>query len=98
MSIVRALWDQKVSSLYRKVKCPVLFIPTRMGGRDASTAGDNYKKEDQIAFALATIGGSCVIWMEDSVHDVPVQRPLDIATVIKNKWAEGFFDRINTSL
>ena len=98
MSIVRALWDQKISSLYSKVKCPVLFIPTRMGGRDASTAGDNCKKEDQIAFALATIGGSCVIWMEDSVHDVPVQRPLDIATVIKNKWAEGFFDRINTSL
>ena len=34
---------------------------------------------------------SKTVWLEDSIHDVPIQRPELVADVIKSHLADGFF-------
>ena len=90
--IVRALWEQRVSSLYAKIGCPVLIMPARWDDETFSSAGDTATKEAQVGQALKEIPKARVVWMEDSIHDVPIQRPLEVAEVISAVEKEGFFD------
>ena len=92
LKIVRALWDQRVSSLYPKIHLPVLWMPARRDGDDHSSAGWRREKEESIAGALKALARSRVHWMEDSVHDVPVQRPEQVAATILQHVREGFFE------
>jgi hypothetical protein len=48
-------------------------------------------KEAQMGQALATLPNARVIWMEDSIHDVPVQRPYEVSRVVLDAELEGFF-------
>ena len=34
---------------------------------------------------------SKTVWLEDSIHDVPIQRPELVADVIKSHLSDGFF-------
>ena len=34
---------------------------------------------------------SKTVWLEDSIHDVPIQRPELVADLIKSHIADGFF-------
>jgi pimeloyl-ACP methyl ester carboxylesterase len=92
MSIVRAIWDQEVSKLFDQITCPVLMIPARRLN-EASSSGTPDKKQIQADLAEQLIPTSRVIWMEDSIHDVPVQRPKEIAEAIINCLQDGFFHR-----
>ncbi len=92
LKIVRALWDQRVSSLYPRIELPVLWMPARRDGDDHSSAGWRREKEESIDVALKSLARSRVHWMEDSVHDVPVQRPEQVAGVILQYLREGFFE------
>ena len=89
--IVRALWEQRVSGLYPKIGCPVLIMPARSDEETSSSAGDLAMKETQVEQALAKLPKARVIWMEDSIHDVPIQRPSEVAQVIRTVEKEGFF-------
>ena len=89
--IVRALWEQRVSGLYPKISCPVLILPARRDEEDSSSAEDKSTKEAQVNQALAMLPNARLIWMEDSIHDVPVQRPSEVAQVIRQVEQEGFF-------
>ena len=92
LRIVRALWDQRVSELYVSVRAPVLWMPTRQEGNDYSSAGWRHEKEISIEKAMSLLPSSRVHWMEDSIHDVPVQKPEEVAEVILRHVREGFFD------
>lgn len=93
MRIVRALWDQRVSSLYPGVACPVLLMPARQRGAGArDSAGSGEEKEAAVERALGLLPRGRVVWMEDSIHDVPVQRPAEVAKVIVEAARGGFFD------
>ena len=89
--IVRALWEQRVSDIYPKISCPVLIMPARRDEETSSSAGDKATKEAQVRQALATLPKARLIWMEDSIHDVPVQRPYEVAQTIHEVEREGFF-------
>lgn len=90
MSIVRAIWDQEVSKMFDHISCPVLIIPARRSN-EASSSGTPDKKQAQVDLAKELIPTSRVQWMEDSIHDVPVQRPEEIAQVIIDNLRDGFF-------
>ena len=90
MSIVRAIWDQEVSKMFDKISCPVLMIPARRSN-EASSSGTPDKKQTQIDLAKELISIFRVQWMEDSIQDVPVQRPKEIAQVIVNNLHDGIF-------
>ena len=91
MLIVRALWEQRVSGLYPKISCPVLIMPARRDEETTSSAGDKATKEAQVEQALAKLPKARAIWMEDSIHDVPVHRPYEVAQTIHKVEEEGFF-------
>ena len=92
LRIVEALWDHHPPALYSKVACPVLIMPARQKDNpDAAARG--LLRAETVAAAGAAIPSSKTVWMEDSIHDVPVQRPELVAGVIKDHIDEGFFLR-----
>lgn len=88
--IIEALWDHSPPELYKQVSCPVLIMPARQKDND-SVADRRNRREDSIAKASKLIPNSKTVWMEDSVHDVPIQRPELVAGVIAEHIENGFF-------
>jgi pimeloyl-ACP methyl ester carboxylesterase len=77
MQVVRALWEQRPTELLARLECPVLLLPARQStdSSDMSSA-----KAAAIARALDVQPRARVRWFENSVHDVPLQRPEELAS------------------
>jgi pimeloyl-ACP methyl ester carboxylesterase len=71
MQVVDALYDQRPAALYPLVDCPVLLCP----------AGDEHAgaKRDAVDRALELLPSANVTWFEDTMHDIPLQRPAELA-------------------
>ena len=89
MAVIEAFWDQKPSELYHRVRCPVLLMPTRGHGFGPKVWKEH--AERSVAAAGDALPASKTVWLEDSVHDVPLQRPDLVAKVIKQHYSSGFF-------
>ncbi len=90
LRIIEALWDHHPPALYPKVTCPVLIMPARQESDPAAMErGDRRAKSLAVAQSLLPI--SKIKWMEDSVHDVPIQRPELVAATIQEQIGGGFF-------
>ena len=90
MRIIEAFWDHRPSKLYERVSCPVLLMPARQEGSD-SAAPNRFRREEAIATAGRLLPKSRSAWLEDSIHDVPLQRPELVAETIRNNIQQGFF-------
>ena len=90
--IIEALWDHRPSELYPNVRCPVLLMPARQKGDDSPQAR-RFRREESIARAESLLPRGKAVWMEDSIHDVPIQRPELVASTIANHINNGFFDQ-----
>ncbi|PKB67104.1 MAG: hypothetical protein BZY81_05465 [SAR202 cluster bacterium Io17-Chloro-G4] len=88
--IIEALWDHHPPELFPKVGCPVLVMPARQKS-DPSTAERSDLREKSVATAAAALAKSKVVWLEDSIHDVPLQRPELVAGIIAEHIQSGFF-------
>ncbi len=88
--IIEALWDHKPSQLYPKVGCPVLLMPARQKGQTSPQAR-RFRREEAIARAENLLPQAKTVWMEDSIHDVPIQRPELVASTIADHIENGFF-------
>jgi pimeloyl-ACP methyl ester carboxylesterase len=75
MQVVDALYDQRPSALYPLVGCPVLLCPA---AEDELAAA----KQDAVARALRLLPDAGAIWFEDTMHDIPLQRPAELADVL----------------
>ena len=70
-----------------------------MGRRDGSSDLDtswsrqqrSERREVSVAAAAGSMPRSKVVWLEDSVHDVPLQRPELVASILREHIQEGFF-------
>ena len=91
MRIIEALWDHRPSRLYPHVQCPVLLLPARQAETDSPDAW-HPTREAAIATATRLLPRSKTVWLEDSVHDVPLQRPELTASVIREHIVGGYFD------
>ena len=87
--IIEALWEHKPSSLYKSVRCPVLIMPARQGW-NSETSDKSDKKLATVKFASEMINNSKVVWLEDSIHDVPIQRPDLVTNVILDNISNDF--------
>ena len=90
LRIIDALWDHHPPVLYPRVECPVLIMPARRQG-DPATAQRKDRRAKSLARAAELLPVSKTVWLENSVHDVPVQRPGLVAGVIKEHIDAGFF-------
>ena len=90
LRIIDALWEHHPTQLYPQVPCPVLMIPARMANGD-SVAERTFRREESVARAQELLPKVKVAWLEDSIHDVPVQRPELVAKTIRESIESGFF-------
>lgn len=88
--IIEALWDHRPSALYSRVQCPVLLMPARQLNRE-SARDRRLRREASVAMAAKSLPTSKTVWLEDSIHDVPLQRPELVAGVIREHIEKGFF-------
>lgn len=92
LHIIRALWEHHPRELYPRVTCPALMMPARQRNNP-----DNYERTLARSESFATAEGllprSKTVWLEDSIHDVPVQRPELVAATIRDHINAGFFDQ-----
>jgi pimeloyl-ACP methyl ester carboxylesterase len=91
MQIVRAMWDQPSRELFPKVDVPVLILPARRQEEQPRTSLPWIPKEELVATAESSLPQARTVWLEDSIHDVPLQRPALVASVILEALDEGFF-------
>lgn len=80
MKIVRALWEHKPSLLFPNVNLPALILPARKDHPDNPTRASRQQKLVSRAETLLPDGR--VVWLEDSIHDVPLQRPRRVAQLM----------------
>ncbi len=84
MQVVRAIWEHRPSELWTRVQCPVLMIPAvAPEPHDARTRDTLENKHRNIALAEQHLKRSQTIWMTDTIHDIPLQRPAELAQAIK---------------
>jgi pimeloyl-ACP methyl ester carboxylesterase len=75
MQVVDALYDQRPAALLPLVDCPVLLCVAG-DPADGKLAG---VKRDAAARALELLPSATVTWFEDTMHDIPLQRPAELA-------------------
>ena len=90
MQVVDAFWDHRPTALFPNVRCPVLLMPARMPNDDSPMAR-RFRRKESIAAATTLLPVSKAVWLEDSIHDVPLQRPELVAKVIIEHVEDGFF-------
>jgi pimeloyl-ACP methyl ester carboxylesterase len=76
MQVVRAMWEQRPADLLARVQCPILILPARQTTEPTEM---NSAKAAGIARALEVQPRARVRWFDDTVHDVPLQRPEELA-------------------
>jgi len=82
LQILRALWEHRPSELYGRLRCPTLVVPARRAPRNAREAERGAARELRVARAESSIDRVRVTWMDDTVHDIPLQRPRELAALI----------------
>src|SRR5512136_2917060 len=84
MQVVRALWEHRPSELWSRIACPVLMIPAvAPEPHDERTRDVLENKRRNIATAEVRLARSQTIWMTDTIHDIPLQRPEELAEAIR---------------
>ena len=82
MQCVRALWEHKPSQLFRQVYAPVLIVPAWREPKSDREALFTNSKVRMVNMAKDVIKDCQVHWMEDAIHDIPLQRPQELANAI----------------
>ena len=90
LRIIDALWEHHPPQLYPQVPCPALMLPARMANDD-SVAARTFRREQSVAAAEQLLPAGKTVWLEDSIHDVPVQRPELVAGLIREHIVNRFF-------
>jgi pimeloyl-ACP methyl ester carboxylesterase len=76
MQVVDALYDQRPEALYPLVDCPVLLCPA---ADPADGAAHAEAKRGAAVRALDLLPSATITWFEDTMHDIPLQRPAALA-------------------
>ncbi len=82
MKIAREIWEQDTSLLWERVRCPVLMVPAIKESGDPRSALWTQAKLQGIETAKRKLKSATVVPMEDTIHDVPIQRPKELAQAI----------------
>jgi len=84
LKILRSLWEQRPSDLWSRVRCPILLVPSSRDQPDPRNAIWMEHKRKGIALAERRAPSLKVTWMNDTIHDVPLQRPQELADAIRS--------------
>lgn len=82
--VLQGLYEQRPSQLYPHVRCPVLLVAAREEPRRERERRWLLLKEEGVRQAQRLLPRARVLWLEDTVHDVPLQRPEELAVAIES--------------
>jgi pimeloyl-ACP methyl ester carboxylesterase len=81
LRILRALWELRPQTLYPAVRCPVLLAPA-VRDDDPRGPGFTAARRAAVAAAAAALPAAEISWFTDTIHDIPLQRPSELASAI----------------
>ncbi len=84
MKILRGMYDQKTSQMLGDVECPVLAIVARKEPANEPAQRWAEWRREGVNNAEKRMRNGHVMWMDDTIHDVPVQRPGELADAISS--------------
>lgn len=89
MCILREIWEFQTYQRFKQVRCPVLMVPAT-SSEPHTPEEKNFlaAKEHGIALAQKSIQQLKINWMIDTIHDIPLQRPADLANLVSS-FVEG---------
>jgi pimeloyl-ACP methyl ester carboxylesterase len=82
MLIARAIYEKETFDLFARARCPILLCPARETPRDERGAQFLQLKLAGAARAEQTGRDVRTLWFEDTIHDIPLQRPAELAQAI----------------
>jgi pimeloyl-ACP methyl ester carboxylesterase len=83
MQLVRALWEYPTHARLGQAGCPILAVlADPPGGGSAVDAAHLRAKQHGLEVASAAGVDLLAVWMKDTVHDIPLHRPAELAEVI----------------
>ena len=84
LEILHALWGQRPSELFPQITAPTLLVPARRPNATGRAAEMAPVRAQLVANAAGALPNSRLLWMEETVHDVPLQRPAELAEAIES--------------
>lgn len=85
IAVLRGLWDHRPSEVYAEVATPVLLAPAETGADERAI-----QKREGIDLAMDRLPDARVRWFHGD-HDIHAQHPVELADVMLDMLAEGFF-------
>ncbi len=93
LDILRILYDMRTSELLGKVKCPVLAVQAingePAGEREADIVGLKKLGAERLEKLLPE---ARIIWMENTIHDIPLHKPELLAREIMEFMLRGVIE------
>lgn len=83
MQILRAIWEHQTQGRFQRVRCPVMIVAASPPG--PLTADDETFlefKRRAVVEVESRMENLRVHWMQDTIHDIPLQRPAELAGLI----------------
>jgi pimeloyl-ACP methyl ester carboxylesterase len=90
MRILRAMWDEDAERLFASVRAPTLYLLAEgLRGEDGAAEEDGFLAAKRRGVELAPQRMIAALrveinWMSDTVHDIPLQRPGELAARMVN--------------
>jgi pimeloyl-ACP methyl ester carboxylesterase len=82
LQIIGAMWDQPLFDLYRQVRCPLKLIVAEQQPADDTQATLVQMRRQGIEQIQALRPDIHIVWMPDTIHDIPFHRPAQLAQEI----------------
>ena len=85
MKILRELYHLRASQLFARVECPTLLVPADPPADGARDPARQREREQAVAAAERALGGppkARTVWMRETVHDIPLHRPAELAALL----------------
>ena len=88
LQIIGAMWDQPTFELYRKVQCPVTLIIADQEPANEAMKEFSAMRKQGIAHILDVRPDARIVMMQNTMHDIPLQRPEELAELIVKEGAK----------
>jgi pimeloyl-ACP methyl ester carboxylesterase len=82
LQIIGAMWDQPLFDLYQQVRCPIKLIVAEPQPANETQATFLRQRRQDIERLQALRPDMPVVLMPDTIHDIPLQRPAQLAQEI----------------
>ena len=90
LQIISAMWDQPTLELYAHVRCPVKLVVAEQFAASEEQRTFFERRNDGIARIQSMMPSVQVVRMPDTVHDIPLQRPHELAEeIISNATSQA---------